>query len=97
MWPILKLGKNKKNIFAYKIYMVERKHVNSLLINRTVNGLMIPFYKKRSSKIFLGTLGFKKPNTALSLYQFLMVDPVVQMFKGGSDLNHLDMELFERQ
>ena len=42
--------------------------VNSLLINRTVNGLMIPFYKKRSSKIFLGTLGFKKPNTALLWY-----------------------------
>ena len=63
MWPISKLGENKKNILAYKIYMVKRKHVNLLLINRTVNGLTI--YKKRSSKNILGTPGFKKLNTAL--------------------------------
>ena len=46
--------------------MFKRKHVNLLLINRTVNGLTIPFYKKRASKNSLGTPGFKKLNTALN-------------------------------
>ena len=38
---------------------------NMPAINRKVNGLTIPFYKKRSSNFYLGTFGFKKLNTAL--------------------------------